>query len=62
MAKKNVEQMLHEAHCTPRQIEEKCNVPMYRTSIANNAVGPFGGSLVVSMRPYRPDAMKPIRW
>jgi hypothetical protein len=27
-------------------------VPMWRTNVANEAVGPFGGNLVVSMRPY----------
>jgi len=26
-------------------------VPMYRTNISNQAAGPFGGKLVVSMRP-----------
>jgi O-6-methylguanine DNA methyltransferase len=34
-----------------RNIEEKKNVPMYRTSIENKKAGPFGGFLVVSMRP-----------
>ena len=28
---------------------------MYLTDVPNAAVGPFGGRLVVSMRPYRPD-------
>lgn len=54
------EQMLHEAYCTPRQIEEQCNVPMYRTNIPNSAVGPFGGDLVVSMRPYRPEQLSTV--
>lgn len=31
------------------------NVAMYRTSIQTKAVGPFGGPLVVSMRPFLPD-------
>ncbi len=30
------------------------NVPMFRTSIECEAVGPFAGELVVSMRPYSP--------
>jgi uncharacterized protein YcsI (UPF0317 family) len=30
------------------------NVPMYRTSIATNAAGPFHGPMVVSMRPMSP--------
>lgn len=34
-----------------RNIEEKKNVPMYRTNIENAKAGPFGGHLVVSMRP-----------
>jgi uncharacterized protein YcsI (UPF0317 family) len=31
-----------------------CNVPMYRTSIATKAAGPFHGPMVVSMRPMSP--------
>ena len=46
------EKRLEEAHLTPRQIEERRNVPMYRTSLPNEHVGRFGGTLVVSMRPY----------
>ena len=48
------EKALDEAALTPRQIEEACNVPMYRSSLYNVPVGPFGGQLVVSMRPYLP--------
>jgi uncharacterized protein YcsI (UPF0317 family) len=33
------------------QIEQRTNVPMYRTALPNTRVGPFGGTLVVSMRP-----------
>ena len=37
------------------------NVPMYRTSIATNAAGPFHGPMVVSMRPFKPkDAIRAI--
>lgn len=48
------ESLLAEHGLTPRQIEEGRNVPMYRTSLRNAAVGPFAGDLVVSMRPYLP--------
>ncbi len=37
-----------------RHIELDRIVPMYRTNIDTNPVGPFGGKLVVSMRPMRP--------
>ena len=39
-------------HC-PRHIKEGVNVPMYRTNIPNQQSGPFGGDLVVSMRPFK---------
>ena len=54
------EHLLHEAYLTPRQIEERCNVPMYRTNLPNAAVGPFGGNLVVSMRPYLPEQLSTV--
>lgn len=39
-----------------------CNVPMYRTSIATHAAGPFHGPMVVSMRPLKPhDAIRAIQ-
>jgi uncharacterized protein YcsI (UPF0317 family) len=34
-----------------RQIEEKCNVPMYNTNIKCKSAGVFHGNMVVSMRP-----------
>jgi uncharacterized protein YcsI (UPF0317 family) len=34
-----------------RHIEERCNVPMYRTTIPCRAAGAFRGAMVVSMRP-----------
>lgn len=34
-----------------RQIEENCNVPMYKTNIACESAGVFHGNMVVSMRP-----------
>jgi len=37
-----------------RHIACGCNVPMYRTSIATRAAGPFHGPMVVSMRPMTP--------
>ena len=41
-----------------RHITRGCNVPMYRTSIATQAAGPFHGPLVVSMRPMTPEDAK----
>ena len=54
------EQVLHEAGLTPRQVLEKCNVPMYRTSLPNATVEPFGGNLVVSMRPFLPSQLQAV--
>jgi uncharacterized protein YcsI (UPF0317 family) len=45
---------LAEAGHVPRHVEQGRNVPMYRTSRPLVAEGPFGGELVVSMRPYAP--------
>ena len=36
-----------------RHVAERRNVAMYRTSVPTVVVGPFGGPLVVSMRPVR---------
>jgi uncharacterized protein YcsI (UPF0317 family) len=45
-----------------RHIALKRNVPMYRTSIATHAAGPFHGPLVVSMRPLKPaDAIRAVQ-
>jgi uncharacterized protein YcsI (UPF0317 family) len=45
-----------------RHIERRCNVPMYRTSIATAAAGPFHGPMVVSMRPLKPaDAIRAVQ-
>jgi uncharacterized protein YcsI (UPF0317 family) len=45
-----------------RHITQACNVPMYRTSIATHAAGPFHGPLVVSMRPLKPaDAIRAVQ-
>jgi uncharacterized protein YcsI (UPF0317 family) len=48
------EQALIEAGLRLRHIDEGKNVAMYRTNIANAPAGPFGGTLVVSMRPLTP--------
>jgi uncharacterized protein YcsI (UPF0317 family) len=37
-----------------RHVEHGLSVPMYRTSVQTRPVGPFGGDLVVSMRPMTP--------
>ena len=42
--------MVH-LHLAPRHVEEGVNVPMYRTARLTTPTGPFGGALVVSMRP-----------
>jgi uncharacterized protein YcsI (UPF0317 family) len=45
-----------------RHIEQRCNVPMYRTNIDCAVSGPFGGPMVVSMRPFKPaDAIRAIQ-
>ncbi|WP_163936039.1 putative hydro-lyase [Paraferrimonas sp. SM1919] len=44
-----------------RNITENKNVPMYTTNIANKAVTPFAGNMVVSMRPMSmEDALKAV--
>lgn len=45
------EEALIEAGIPLRHVEEKKNVAMYRTNIALETVGVFGGEMVVSMRP-----------
>ncbi|MFC3110773.1 putative hydro-lyase [Undibacterium arcticum] len=44
-------QMLIQAGIRLRHIEQQKNVAMYRTNIKNKTAGPFGGDMVVSMRP-----------
>jgi uncharacterized protein YcsI (UPF0317 family) len=48
------ENALRDAGVPLRHVDEKRNVAMYRTNRATEAVGPFGGALVVSMRPFSP--------
>ncbi|HWA98963.1 MAG TPA: putative hydro-lyase [Pirellulales bacterium] len=44
-----------------RHLEQGSNVSMYRTSRLCQPAGPFGGNLVVSMRPYRRDQIDLVR-
>mmetsp|Transcript_16044 Transcript_16044/g.38630 ORF Transcript_16044/g.38630 Transcript_16044/m.38630 type:complete len:305 (-) Transcript_16044:66-980(-) len=39
----------------PRHMEESRNVSMFKTNIENVGAGVFKGTMVVSMRPYRPE-------
>lgn len=56
------EQMLMQAGIALRHIEQKKNVAMYRTNIPNRTAGPFGGCMVVSMRPMKArDAIRAIQ-
>lgn len=56
------EQMLIEAGIKLRHIEQRRNVAMYRTNIRNHGAGPFGGEMVVSMRPMKAaDAIRAIQ-
>jgi len=48
------ESALLQAGVPVRHIEQGCNVPMFRTSIACRPAGAFHGPLVVSMRPLTP--------
>ena len=49
---------LARAGLTPRHVEEASNVPMYRTARDTTPAGPFGGKLVVTMRPIARDRVK----
>jgi uncharacterized protein YcsI (UPF0317 family) len=48
------ESALLQARVPLRHLEQGCNVPMYRTSIACRPAGVFHGPMVVSMRPLTP--------
>lgn len=55
------EEPLMRAGLSIRHIDAGSNVPMYRTSINCTPAGPFGGPMVVSMRPFTPaDAIRAI--
>jgi uncharacterized protein YcsI (UPF0317 family) len=56
------EEALMEAGLPLRYVEQKTNVPMFRTSVDTVRAGPFRGKLVVSMRPFKPaDAIRAIQ-
>lgn len=56
------EQMLIDAGIALRHVEQRRNVAMYRSSRANQVAGPFGGEMVVSMRPMKAaDAIRAIQ-
>ncbi|MEM7121261.1 MAG: putative hydro-lyase [Pseudomonadota bacterium] len=52
------EEALMEAGLSLRHIEQDTTVPMYRSRILTREAGPFGGPMVVSMRPFTPDDAK----
>lgn len=47
------EQALTEAGLGMRHVQQNRNVAMYRSNIATQAAGVFGGPMVVSMRPFK---------
>lgn len=56
------EEMLLAAGIPLRHIQQDRNIAMYRTHIPNVAAGPFGGNMVVSMRPLKAqDAIRAIQ-
>lgn len=56
------EEALLAAGLEVRHLSMGCNVPMYNTHLALTPVGPFHGTMVVSMRPMRPaDAIRAIQ-
>ncbi len=52
------EEALVAAGLSLRHIEQDTTVPMYRSTIPTREAGPFGGPMVVSMRPFAPDDAK----
>jgi uncharacterized protein YcsI (UPF0317 family) len=55
------ERALTAADLPVRHLEAGSNVPMYRTNRECQPAGRFAGPLVVSMRPYRPEAIDRVR-
>ncbi|TFW23740.1 putative hydro-lyase [Duganella callida] len=56
------EHMLSEAGIPLRHVAQRRNVAMYRTNRPNQGAGPFGGEMVVSMRPMKAaDAIRAIQ-
>lgn len=54
------EQALADAGHPPWHFVDGTNVSMYVTDVPNAVSGPFGGKLVVSMRPYAPEAVPAV--
>ncbi len=54
------ENALTAAELPVRHIEQRRNVPMYRTSRDCRPAGRFSGNLVVSMRPYLPEQVEQV--
>jgi len=57
----SLEGVLAAAGVPVRHVEEHKNVPMYVTTRETTPAGPFGGRLVVSMRPVPPDLVEAAR-
>ena len=56
------EAALTDAGLPPRQIQQSCNVPMYKTNVKLNPAGIFtDATQVVSMRPYLPQDIERVR-
>jgi uncharacterized protein YcsI (UPF0317 family) len=54
------EDALARAGLSVRHIDQQRNVPMYRTSRVCRPAGRFSGNLVVSMRPFPPEAVEQV--
>jgi uncharacterized protein YcsI (UPF0317 family) len=48
------EAVMQRAGLPVRHLEQRCNVPMFRTNLPCTPAGPFRGPLVVTMRPLTP--------
>ena len=56
------DEALHDANIPPRHLQLGVSTAMYRTNIEATPAGPFKGTYVVSMRPYKPaDAIRAIQ-
>lgn len=56
------ENALLEAGLPPRQIQQRCNVSMYKTTVKLLPAGIFtNANMVVSMRPYHPQDIERVR-
>ncbi|SDE80398.1 putative hydro-lyase [Limimaricola pyoseonensis] len=56
-----MESALMRAGFPMRHIERDVTVPMYRSSLETRPAGPFGGAVVVSMRPVHRDRIDEVR-